>query len=199
VALVACRPIIELLDQLPLRSNRIERCSSNARSNRSDALADSETAVKIARGTVELREFGRFEQLVALTNARVGHLPKREIVTNQYFVSPAGRRPRSDGGPKSIVRSVGESGDVTNRPHGRRDYYGFNCPGAMLGCAGGLGMDRDRPCPRGRRVGNRGADVRARGLRKATTVEAIQRALENSGVIFIDANDGGPGARLRKG
>jgi transcriptional regulator with XRE-family HTH domain len=37
------------------------------------------------------------------------------------------------------------------------------------------------------------------GLRKATTVEAIQRALENSGVIFIDANDGGPGARLRKG
>jgi transcriptional regulator with XRE-family HTH domain len=37
------------------------------------------------------------------------------------------------------------------------------------------------------------------GSLKATTVEAIQRALENAGVIFIDANDGGPGARLRKG
>jgi DNA-binding Xre family transcriptional regulator len=37
------------------------------------------------------------------------------------------------------------------------------------------------------------------GSLKATTVEAIQRALENAGVVFIDANDGGPGARLRKG
>jgi transcriptional regulator with XRE-family HTH domain len=35
--------------------------------------------------------------------------------------------------------------------------------------------------------------------RRATTVEAIQHALENAGVIFVDANDGGPGARLRKG
>jgi hypothetical protein len=34
---------------------------------------------------------------------------------------------------------------------------------------------------------------------KASTVEVIQRALENAGVLFIDANDGGPGARLRKG
>jgi transcriptional regulator with XRE-family HTH domain len=34
---------------------------------------------------------------------------------------------------------------------------------------------------------------------KASTVEAIQRALERAGVIFIHANDGGPGARLRKG
>jgi hypothetical protein len=33
---------------------------------------------------------------------------------------------------------------------------------------------------------------------RATTVEAIQRALENAGVIFIDAGDGGPGARLCK-
>jgi transcriptional regulator with XRE-family HTH domain len=31
------------------------------------------------------------------------------------------------------------------------------------------------------------------------TVEAIQGALEKAGVIFIDANDGGPGARLREG
>jgi transcriptional regulator with XRE-family HTH domain len=37
------------------------------------------------------------------------------------------------------------------------------------------------------------------GSQRATTVEAIQRALEEAGVIFIDANDGGPGARLRKG
>jgi transcriptional regulator with XRE-family HTH domain len=34
---------------------------------------------------------------------------------------------------------------------------------------------------------------------RATTVEAIQRALENAGVIFIDADDGGPGARLGNG
>jgi hypothetical protein len=34
---------------------------------------------------------------------------------------------------------------------------------------------------------------------RATTVEAIQRAPENAGVIFIDADDGGPGAQLRKG
>jgi predicted transcriptional regulator len=34
---------------------------------------------------------------------------------------------------------------------------------------------------------------------RAGTVEAIQHALERAGVIFIDANDGGPGARLRKG
>jgi predicted transcriptional regulator len=33
---------------------------------------------------------------------------------------------------------------------------------------------------------------------RATTVEKIQRALETAGVAFIDANDGGPGARLRK-
>jgi transcriptional regulator with XRE-family HTH domain len=37
------------------------------------------------------------------------------------------------------------------------------------------------------------------GALKASTVEAVQRALENAGVIFIDASDGGPGARLRKG
>jgi transcriptional regulator with XRE-family HTH domain len=37
------------------------------------------------------------------------------------------------------------------------------------------------------------------GSQRATTVEAIQRALENAGVIFIDAKDGGPGARLREG
>jgi transcriptional regulator with XRE-family HTH domain len=32
---------------------------------------------------------------------------------------------------------------------------------------------------------------------RPSTLEAIQRALEKAGVIFIDANDGGPGARLR--
>ena len=34
---------------------------------------------------------------------------------------------------------------------------------------------------------------------RPSTVEAIQRALEKAGVIFIDAKDGGPGARLGKG
>jgi hypothetical protein len=33
---------------------------------------------------------------------------------------------------------------------------------------------------------------------KAITVEAIQDALERAGVFFIDANDGGPGARLQR-
>jgi transcriptional regulator with XRE-family HTH domain len=37
------------------------------------------------------------------------------------------------------------------------------------------------------------------GSQRASTVEAIQRALESAGVIFIDANDGGPGAQLREG
>jgi transcriptional regulator with XRE-family HTH domain len=37
------------------------------------------------------------------------------------------------------------------------------------------------------------------GSQRATTFEAIRGALEDAGVIFIDANDGGPGARLRKG
>jgi transcriptional regulator with XRE-family HTH domain len=32
---------------------------------------------------------------------------------------------------------------------------------------------------------------------KTSTVEVIQRTLEKAGIIFIDANDGGPGARLR--
>ena len=32
---------------------------------------------------------------------------------------------------------------------------------------------------------------------KASTVEVIQRTLEKAGIIFINANDGGPGARLR--
>jgi transcriptional regulator with XRE-family HTH domain len=31
---------------------------------------------------------------------------------------------------------------------------------------------------------------------KATTVQAIQATLEKAGVVFIDADDGGPGARL---
>jgi transcriptional regulator with XRE-family HTH domain len=34
------------------------------------------------------------------------------------------------------------------------------------------------------------------GPMRPRTVEAIQRALENAGVIFIDASDGRPGARL---
>jgi transcriptional regulator with XRE-family HTH domain len=34
---------------------------------------------------------------------------------------------------------------------------------------------------------------------RAATVEAIQRALENAGVIFIGDDDGGPGARLDEG
>jgi hypothetical protein len=34
---------------------------------------------------------------------------------------------------------------------------------------------------------------------RPSTVEAIRRALEKAGVIFIDANDGGPGVRLGKG
>jgi transcriptional regulator with XRE-family HTH domain len=33
---------------------------------------------------------------------------------------------------------------------------------------------------------------------RATTVDAVQGALETAGVIFIDANEGGPGVRLRK-
>jgi transcriptional regulator with XRE-family HTH domain len=37
------------------------------------------------------------------------------------------------------------------------------------------------------------------GSQRTTTVEAIQQALEKAGVIFIDADDGGPGARLCKG
>jgi transcriptional regulator with XRE-family HTH domain len=32
---------------------------------------------------------------------------------------------------------------------------------------------------------------------KVSTVEMIQHALEKAGVIFIDADDGGPGVRLR--
>jgi hypothetical protein len=35
------------------------------------------------------------------------------------------------------------------------------------------------------------------GALRASSVEAIQRALEKAGVIFIDADEGGPGARLR--
>jgi hypothetical protein len=34
---------------------------------------------------------------------------------------------------------------------------------------------------------------------KPRTVRKIQRTLEDAGVIFIDANNGGPGARLGKG
>jgi transcriptional regulator with XRE-family HTH domain len=33
---------------------------------------------------------------------------------------------------------------------------------------------------------------------RADLVEGIQRALEKAGVIFVDAKDGGPGARLNK-
>ena len=32
---------------------------------------------------------------------------------------------------------------------------------------------------------------------KTSTVELIQRMLEKAGIIFIDENDGGPGAKLR--
>jgi transcriptional regulator with XRE-family HTH domain len=33
---------------------------------------------------------------------------------------------------------------------------------------------------------------------RSTTVKALQSALEEAGVIWIDANDGGPSARLRE-
>jgi len=36
------------------------------------------------------------------------------------------------------------------------------------------------------------------GVSKASRVEAIQYALERAGVVFIGADDGGPGARLTK-
>jgi transcriptional regulator with XRE-family HTH domain len=42
------------------------------------------------------------------------------------------------------------------------------------------------------------ADFERGAVLKASTVEVIQRTLEKTGVIFIDANDGGPGVRLRK-
>jgi len=35
------------------------------------------------------------------------------------------------------------------------------------------------------------------GALKTSTVEVIQHTLEKAGVIFINANDGGPGAKLR--
>jgi predicted transcriptional regulator len=33
---------------------------------------------------------------------------------------------------------------------------------------------------------------------KATTIKAIQGALEKAGIVFVGADDGGPGARLSK-
>jgi len=36
------------------------------------------------------------------------------------------------------------------------------------------------------------------GAVRATTLEAIQHTLEKAGVVFIDADDGGPGARLQR-
>jgi len=33
---------------------------------------------------------------------------------------------------------------------------------------------------------------------KASSVEAILHALEHAGVVFLDADDGGPGTRLSK-
>jgi len=37
------------------------------------------------------------------------------------------------------------------------------------------------------------------GKSSAANVEAVQRALEAAGVIFIEGNGDGPGVRLRKG
>jgi transcriptional regulator with XRE-family HTH domain len=34
-------------------------------------------------------------------------------------------------------------------------------------------------------------------MTRAATGEAIQRALEGAGIVFIEAKDGGPGAKLR--
>jgi transcriptional regulator with XRE-family HTH domain len=36
------------------------------------------------------------------------------------------------------------------------------------------------------------------GALRATTAEAIQGALARAGVIWVDAKDGGPGARLQR-
>jgi hypothetical protein len=67
----------------------------------------------------------------------------------------------------------------------------------MFPRADGSRLERDATWPRAAGVSfdavkrfERGGTVKPR------TVEAIQRTLTNAGVIFIDANDGGPGARL---
>jgi hypothetical protein len=68
----------------------------------------------------------------------------------------------------------------------------------MFPRADGSRLERDATRPRAEvsyhtvRRFERGDSVRP------STVEAIQCALEKAGVIFIDADDGGPGARLRE-
>jgi transcriptional regulator with XRE-family HTH domain len=42
------------------------------------------------------------------------------------------------------------------------------------------------------------ANFEGGGVLRATTIEAIQDAFERAGIVFVGADDGGPGARLSK-
>jgi hypothetical protein len=81
------------------------------------------------------------------------------------------------------------------RPLRWSGYHGSDSPGSMLSRASGSWMEHKRPRPRGRSVAECSAKFERGGSQRATTVEAIQRAFEDAGVIFIEASDGGPGAR----
>jgi hypothetical protein len=98
-----------------------------------------------------------------------------------------------------MLAGGGETGDVAHCPNGRRSYHDSDSTGQCFLARTALGWTIS---DLSRAAGVSHSAVRKferGGSQRATTVEAIQRALENAGVIWIDANDGGPGARLRKG
>jgi hypothetical protein len=76
--------------------------------------------------------------------------------------------------------------------------HGSDCPAAMLDCAVGSWMELQKLAGAAKVPWDSVARFERGSSVRATTIQAIQDTLENAGVVFIAANDGGPGARLRR-
>jgi len=97
---------------------------------------------------------------------------------------------------RALVAAAGARAGALQRTQGRRRRLRSQAHACELSVT-----DRSRPPtpftgPSYRRLTV--ARFESGDVLKTTTVEQIQHALERAGVVFVHANDGGPGVRLQR-